>query len=254
MTSRSLTANLRPHERIILPWDKPTMTMDDIGLLGRTLDNCYGMLKLGYEAMTARMIRSVIDSTVAVQTPMYVPLMMDLKLRGTRDTLKVTIQNLVKWPASIITIDANMPSETILAVFEAVGTKKAVVAGVAATSDYTPEDIGQIYGRSPDEYLLDRAAAILDAAEATGVRGGFVGAPPDLAVLNGHRRFDSLIKIAVGVRSETAGKNNHARFGTPMEAIRAGADYLVIGRPILEANLPRAAIEAYAEAIEKALR
>jgi orotidine-5'-phosphate decarboxylase len=55
--------------------------------------------------------------------------------------------------------------------------------------------------------------------------------------------------VAPGVRPESAAVNDQARVATPSQAIQAGADYLVVGRPITEASDPRAAALAIAREI-----
>jgi len=60
--------------------------------------------------------------------------------------------------------------------------------------------------------------------------------------------------VVPGVRPARAAKHDQARVATPAEAIRAGADFLVIGRPITEAGDPRAAAADILEEISRALR
>jgi orotidine-5'-phosphate decarboxylase len=55
---------------------------------------------------------------------------------------------------------------------------------------------------------------------------------------------DGLILVSPGIRPAGAAMGDQKRAATPAEAIRAGADYLVVGRPITEAADPRAAAQA----------
>jgi orotidine-5'-phosphate decarboxylase len=60
--------------------------------------------------------------------------------------------------------------------------------------------------------------------------------------------------VAPGVRPRSTAMNDQSRVTTPAEAIQAGADYLVVGRPITEARDPRAAALAMAREIASARR
>jgi orotidine-5'-phosphate decarboxylase len=56
--------------------------------------------------------------------------------------------------------------------------------------------------------------------------------------------------VTPGIRPAGTDSNDQARVSTPEEALRAGADYLVIGRPIAQAADPRRALEAILQTIE----
>ena len=59
--------------------------------------------------------------------------------------------------------------------------------------------------------------------------------------------------VTPGIRPAYAAADDQARIATPGSAIRAGADYLVVGRPITEAPDPAAAADAIVAEMEKAL-
>ena len=63
---------------------------------------------------------------------------------------------------------------------------------------------------------------------------------------------ENFVVLTPGVRPTGAALNDQARVMTPAEAIKAGASYLVIGRPIIAANDPRSAAERILEEIELA--
>ena len=77
-------------------------------------------------------------------------------------------------------------------------------------------------------------------------------------MLRGDRRFDEMILVTPGIRPQWSVAGDQKRITTPYDAIKAGADYLVIGRPItqppdeLGSNPVRAAVKI-AEEIQQAL-
>ena len=96
-----------------------------------------------------------------------------------------------------------------------------------------------------------RALALARLAKSCGL-DGVVASPKEAAVIRRACRRNFLI-VVPGVRPALAGKDDQARVATPGEAIRAGADYVVIGRPITGAPDPRAAAEAINAEIAAAL-
>ena len=61
------------------------------------------------------------------------------------------------------------------------------------------------------------------------------------------------LTVVPGIRPAAFARDDQSRIATPAEAIRAGADYLVVGRPITEAKDPRAAAKAILEEMSSAL-
>ena len=81
---------------------------------------------------------------------------------------------------------------------------------------------------------------------------GILCAPPDLAVVK-EIAGESLVTIVPGIRPWKS-KDDQKRAATAMEAIREGADYLVVGRPIIQAENPLAAVSSIFEQIEEGFR
>ena len=63
---------------------------------------------------------------------------------------------------------------------------------------------------------------------------------------------DDFVIVTPGIRPEWASQGDQRRFTTPAEAIRRGADYIVVGRPIIEAEDPLAAAEMILEEMKGA--
>jgi orotidine-5'-phosphate decarboxylase len=69
---------------------------------------------------------------------------------------------------------------------------------------------------------------------------GVIASPDDVADIRGLAGAEQLLVVTPGVRLAGTGLDDHKRSGTPAQAIAAGADYLVIGRPIVRADNPAA--------------
>ena len=101
-----------------------------------------------------------------------------------------------------------------------------------------------IQGTVSDEVL--RLAKLAEKAGLSGV----IASPQELPVLRKNLKKDFLI-VTPGVRPLWSQKNDQERVATPKEAVENGADYLVIGRPIIAAEDPKAAAEKIISEISK---
>ena len=100
--------------------------------------------------------------------------------------------------------------------------------------------------------LESRVVALAHLAKTAGMDGVVCSALEAPAV---RREFGPNFKILVpGVRPATTATNDQSRVATPGDAVRAGADYLVVGRPITAAANPRAAALEIAAEIAAAER
>lgn len=81
---------------------------------------------------------------------------------------------------------------------------------------------------------------------------GIVCSPQELKLLAKQKELKGLVKVVPGIRDSNAPPDDQNRTTSPGEAIKAGADYLVIGRPITQAEDPVAAAVRIAEEINRA--
>jgi orotidine-5'-phosphate decarboxylase len=255
MAPRSLTQGLKPHERIILPWDKSDFNEHNKKKLEKLLPHI-GIVKLGYQAIYSRSPLSTVALDVVhyLGGPMFCDYFLDAKLKDIQNTVTEAIKAILEWhsPPKIITIHATMRLGTIVAALKA--TKPGtLIAGVTLLTDHDDADAMAIYGKSAEQVVIDCADRLLAASRATGVPVAMVSGPPDLLALQNGGAYDDLIKITPGIRDKNAKPDDQKRTMTAAEAISAGADYLVIGRPILNALDEVAAAQEIAEQIESVL-
>jgi len=165
------------------------------------------------------------------------------------------IEAILSWrfPAKIITIHATMRYETILAALNAVKGTSTLIAGVTLLTDHSEGDARDIYGVSAEEVVINCADKLLMASQQAQLPVAMVCAPPDLIALQDGGSYDSIIKIAAGIRDEDAPLDDQQRTMSAKAAIEAGADYLVMGRPIMNATDSVAAAKMYGAQIAQAL-
>jgi len=122
------------------------------------------------------------------------------------------------------------------------------VLAVTVLTSLGPQDLAEVGFQGSAEEVVVRLARLAEAAGLDGV----VASPREIAAI---RRVcgPSFLIVTPGVRPATAARDDQTRIATPEHAIRAGADYLVIGRPITGAPDPAAAADAIAAEMERPL-
>ena len=110
--------------------------------------------------------------------------------------------------------------------------------GVTVLTSATPETLSETGVNSGIEEQVLRLAEL---GQKSGI-DGLITSPHEIRVLR-ERFGDQMRLITPGVRPSWAAANDQKRFTTPNEALKSGADYLVIGRPITADPDPRAAVD-----------
>jgi orotidine-5'-phosphate decarboxylase len=100
--------------------------------------------------------------------------------------------------------------------------------------------------------VKELAAARAAQARDTGV-DGLVCSAEEAASLRGIAG-PGMVLVTPGIRPAGSASGDQKRIMTPSRAIEAGANYLVVGRPVLQARDPKAAADAIVSEIEQAIR
>jgi orotidine-5'-phosphate decarboxylase len=192
------------------------------------------MFKVGAQLFTSEGPRAVIKLA-----DLGYDIFLDLKFNDIPNTVAHAVAAAVRLPrVRLVTLHASGGLAVMRAGREAAGTKKnrpALLAVTVLTSfdEPTLREIGM------EGSLGSRVLALARLAKTAGMDGVVCSALEAPAV---RREFGPDFKILVpGVRPASAATNDQSRIATPADAVRAGADYLVVGRPITAAKDPRAA-------------
>lgn len=129
------------------------------------------------------------------------------------------------------------------------GLRRPLMLAVTVLTSLDSEDLARVGIRSGVAHQVVRLARL--ARE--GGMDGVVASPREVRAI---RRAcgGRFVIVTPGIRPADAAADDQKRIQTPAEAIRAGADYLVVGRPILDAPEPAAAARAIVAEIDSALR
>jgi len=122
--------------------------------------------------------------------------------------------------------------------------KKPLLIGVTVLTSLSATELHEIGIQGTPEEAVDRLARL---AQSSGL-DGVVCSPLETAILRESCGSDFLL-VTPGVRPAGSQQNDQTRIMTPEDAIRNGSDFLVIGRPITQADDPAAALESISQSI-----
>lgn len=170
---------------------------------------------------------------------------LDMKLHDIGNTVMHATSRAAKIGATFLTVHA-FP-QTMRAAVEGRGDSDLELLAVTVLTSWDDDDLKDAgYAVTIPELVARRAAQ----AEAIGI-DGLVCSPAEAKDLR-QRLGAKMMLVTPGIRPAGSEKGDQKRTMSPSEAIKAGADYMVIGRPILAAEDPKAAAEAIVEEIENA--
>ena len=158
---------------------------------------------------------------------------LDLKLHDIPNTVNKAVEEIAQFNILMTTIHLQGGAEMIEAAKSAAGNTK--ILGVSLLTSLDENDTSELYGNSFDDQFMK----LITLAKSSSV-DGIVCSPKELISLHDL----SKIKVVPGIRN-TQTNDDQKRTMTSQEAYAQGADYIVVGRPITQANNIEAAIEEY---------
>jgi len=221
--------DLKPRERLIVALD--VSSIEAAQALVARLGDAVSFYKIGYQLAFAGGLpyaHALIDAGKHV--------FVDLKLHDIGNTVAQGVKSVARLGATFLTVHAY--PQTMQAAVEAREGKLRILAVTVLTSSNDADLKAAGYGRTVQELVAQRAAQARDI----GV-DGLVCSPEEAARVRGIVGT-KLALVTPGIRPVGADPGDQKRIATPAAAIAAGADYLVVGRPIIAAADPKAAAEA----------
>ncbi len=162
---------------------------------------------------------------------------LDVKLLDIDNTVARAVENIRRMGMTFVTLHAY--PKTMRAAVAARGDAALKLLGVTVLTSLDEADLAAAgYAGGVTDLVLSRA----EDAAAAGM-DGVVASPAEAAAIRA-RVGRRLVIVTPGIRPAGSDRGDQKRVATPAEAIRAGADFLVVGRPILEAADPGAAAAA----------
>lgn len=246
--------DLRPQRRIILALDvrDPALAID---LAGR-LYQYVGVLKIG-----PRLLIAGGTDMLKMGEGMGLKTFLDLKLHDIPNTVSEAIAAAAEQGVDMATVHAAGGSEMLRKAADAAGSVRLLAITLLTSMDkeklsnevHAMVDASRFSDiRNGDQPLTEVEMYVLAMARLAvdnGVRG-LVCSPNEVSLLRQH--LDSDVTLVVpGVRPAGSDSNDQQRVGTPEKAIRDGANLIVIGRPIIEADDPVRVAREIANSIQQ---
>jgi orotidine-5'-phosphate decarboxylase len=185
------------------------------------------------------------DVVASIRGASGVHVFLDLKLHDIPATVAGAAKAVSRLRPEFLTVHAAGGPSVVRAAVE--GAPGTCVAAVTVLTSMGAEDLARV---GVPGSVSDAVRRLSVMAVEAGARG-LVCSPQEVAAVRAEVGPDVTL-ITPGVRPSGSGVDDQARVATPVEAIRSGADLLVIGRPITRASDPGAAAAAIAASLRHA--
>jgi orotidine-5'-phosphate decarboxylase len=218
--------------------------------LVRRLDGVPGWLKVGAELFTA------VGPAALAAAGSVARVFLDAKLHDIPNTVAGAVAAATRHGVGMLTLHAAGGIAMLRAAREAaeetaqtIGVPRPLLVGVTVLTSLSPADLKElgIQANTVDEQV----ARLVDLALAAGL-DGVVASPHEAAAIR-QRAGPGLRIVTPGVRPANAAGDDQRRTASAGDAIQAGADLVVVGRPVVRAPDPAAAARELVREIELAL-
>ena len=214
---------MKPTERIFVALD--TTSVDTAVSLAERLAGLVGGVKLGKEFFTACGPQGV-ERVTACGMPVF----LDLKFHDIPNTVAGAVRAALPLKPYLLNVHASGGAAMMKKAAEAAaegGAERPLMLAVTVLTSMGPEDLAGIGIDTPVEEQVLRLSAL---AQDSGM-DGVVCSAREVEALRAARGPDFKL-VVPGIRPAWASTDDQKRIVTPSDAVKMGADYLVIGRPI----------------------
>jgi orotidine-5'-phosphate decarboxylase len=227
-------------DRLIVSLDLPSIR--EAEAVVATLGPSVTFYKIGYQLAFAGGVPFA-AGLIAAGKQMF----LDLKLHDIGNTVAKGVESVAQMGATFLTVHAY--PQTMKSAMEGARGSSLRILAVTVLTSFDDADLMEAGYRMNVAELAARRA---QQARDIGI-DGLVCSPEEVASLRSITG-KGMALVTPGIRPIGSAAGDQKRFTTPAKAIAGGADYLVVGRPIVDAPDPKAAAEAIVAEIEQASR
>src|SRR4051794_8889681 len=216
----------RIEDRLIVALDLPEVAA--ARAMAERLDGIVSFFKLGLWLIFAPGFDRLLEDLVAQGKRVF----LDAKMFDIGETVKQGVRRAAERGASFVTVHGDR--NIIAAAIEGKRGSDLRILAITVLTSIDDAGAGDLGDRLPLAELIRRRVALCAELGVDGV----IASPHDIADIRRVKGADRLLVVTPGVRLSGAALDDHKRAGSPSQAIAAGADYLVVGRPIVQASDP----------------
>ncbi len=164
---------------------------------------------------------------------------LDMKLFDIGNTVENAVRGLAQFDLDFLTVHGD--PHVVRAAKEGASGKDLKILAVTILTSLNRDDLDASLLKDGDvqELVVERAAKALEAGA-----DGVIASPQEAALIRALPQAEGRLIVTPGVRPAGAALGDQKRVATPANAIQDGADHIVVGRPIYQAEDPKAAAEA----------
>jgi orotidine-5'-phosphate decarboxylase len=219
----------RIEDRLIVALDLPTVAA--ARATAERLDGVVSFFKLGLWLSFAPGFDQLFEDLVAQGKKVF----LDAKMFDIGETVRQGVMRAAERGASFVTVHGDR--DIIRAAVEGRGDSALRILAITMLTSIDDAGVRELGHMLPVADLIRQRVATCAELGCDGV----IASPHDIADIRGVPGAHTLLIVTPGVRLPGASLDDHKRAGSPSQAIAAGADYLVVGRPIVHAPDPVAA-------------
>ena len=230
-----------PDDRLIVALDVPNVVQ---GLeLAQALGDSVGFYKIGLGMLTGGGLALANELKGELGKRIF----LDMKFFDIPATVEAAVRGIAQFDLDFLTVHGD-PHVVRAAREGAAGSGLKILAVTILTAmDRADLDASMIVAGDISDIVTERAARAFEAGA-----DGVIASPHEAARIRALPQAAGRLIVTPGVRPQGSAAHDQKRIATPADALRNGADYLVIGRPIWAARDPAAAARAVIEEMARA--
>lgn len=167
---------------------------------------------------------------------------LDMKLFDIGNTVEAAVSGLAQFNLDFLTVHGD--PHVVRAATRARGDSdlKILAVTILTSLDRSDLDESMIVDGEPQSLVVERARRAMEAGA-----DGVIASPQEAAMIRDLRQANGKLIVTPGVRPQGTDVGDQKRVTTPYQAIKDGADHIVVGRPVVRAPDPLAAVRAIVE-------
>lgn len=237
----SVSNSVKANDRLIVALNQATI--DEARDLVRALEGTVDFYKIGLQLQMMPGVDSLIDDLLQDEKRVF----LDYKYYDIDATVSDAVARAADRNITFLTVHGN--GDIIKAAVSARGESQLKIFAVTVLTSLDADDLRDLFGREVNvrDLVLHRASKAIEYG-----CDGVIASSNEVSDICGLENSKQLLITTPGIRLNGQGIDDHKRTGTPEQSIADGADYLVVGRPIINAGDPVQAADEYVEAMQTA--